>query len=48
MPEMRITARTVDLGTDHAMGPIGLGGDRLGGHSVPEAGPASAGIELGV
>src|ERR1700733_14286646 len=45
---MRFAARALDLGTPHSMSGGGLGGDVLRRGRLPEAGPASSGIELGL
>ena len=48
MPEVGITLSAVDFGAHHPVGQILFGGDRLGTHTVPEAGPTRARIELGL
>ena len=48
MPEMGIATGAIDFGAHHSMGQIPFGGDRVGTHTVPEAGPAGARIKLGI
>ena len=46
MPEVRLTLGATNLSANHAMARIGVGGDGLGIHTLPETRPAGAGVEF--
>src|SRR5574341_1888995 len=46
--QVGVAAAAEDFGAAHEEAAVVLGGDRVGGHGLVEAGPAGAGVELGV